>query len=117
MSESGSDGPSFDPRSWRVARPDSAKPEPAEPQVAPPPPRPTAEEAPTFDPKSWARPRQAAPASRRSGPSPGFWLAGIIGALVVVGGVGFVVTRPHPKPSPKAVAAPPPAAPTPHPAA
>jgi murein DD-endopeptidase MepM/ murein hydrolase activator NlpD len=119
MSESGSDGPSFDPRSWRAAKPGAAEPEPAKPAPSEPPPPQAADSPPTFDPKSWAQPRRRAAAARKSGSSAGLWLAGLVGVLAIAGaGIAFVALQPrHASPaSPKLVAiAQPPAAPSPHP--
>jgi murein DD-endopeptidase MepM/ murein hydrolase activator NlpD len=119
MSESGSDGPSFDPRSWRAAKPDSAKPEPAKPAAeATDAPRP-ADGPPTFDPKSWSRPKRAAPPLPRASGA-GWALGAVVGVLLLAGGgVGFLVLRaPHALPRPaKLVLAPPPVSAPAHPSA
>jgi len=85
MTESGPDGPSFDPRSWGAAKPDESKPAAADP---------------TFDPKSWTQPTIAA---RPSKPGAGPWLWVGLGGLLVVaiaaGGVVFLASR-KPPPTP-----------------
>jgi murein DD-endopeptidase MepM/ murein hydrolase activator NlpD len=77
MTDSGSDGPSFDPRRWGAAKPDASK---------------LAAGDPTFDPKSWSQPR--APAPRPKPPSGGWVLAGALVVVVIaVGGVGYFTWR------------------------
>src|SRR5580698_7626582 len=87
MTDSGPDGPSFDPRRWGAAKPDEAKP------AAPDP---------TFDPKAWAQPKSA-PRQRKS--SSGGLIAGVVAVAVLVGAgvTAFVVLGHRPAPPPPKV--------------
>src|SRR5579871_517847 len=73
---SGSDGPSFDPRSW-------TRPKPGDVGDSP--------EA-SFDPKSWTRAAPHAAEARRRGAG---WLWAVAAAVVVAGGGGFLFWRMH----------------------
>ena len=77
MTDSGSDGPSFDPRRWGAAKPDASK---------------RAAGDPTFDPKSWSQPKAAAPTVKSSS---GGWIVAVVLAVVLIAaaGVGFVAWR------------------------
>src|SRR5580658_6783972 len=88
MSDPGSDGPSFDPRSWRAAKAGESK---------------SGATDPTFDPKSWRRPK-AAEATRKSSPGP--WILVAVAALAGIVVVVAIVARPpaHSPPRPAQVA-------------
>jgi murein DD-endopeptidase MepM/ murein hydrolase activator NlpD len=87
MTDPGSDGPSFDPRSWGAAKPGESKPGAGDP---------------TFDPKSWSKPKVAAP--RRTASSGPLILAALAGFAVIGAVVAFAVwPRPHPTHSVKVV--------------
>jgi len=79
MTDSGPDGPSFDPRSWRGAKADESEAAGADP---------------TFDPKSWTQPKPVA-AVRNPGLGPWPWmLAGLLAVVVIgIGAVAFVGWR------------------------
>jgi murein DD-endopeptidase MepM/ murein hydrolase activator NlpD len=88
MSDPGSDGPSFDPRSWRAAKAGESK---------------SGATDPTFDPKSWRRPK-AAEATRKSSPGP--WILVAVAALAGIVVVVAIAARPpaHSPPRPAQVA-------------
>ena len=99
MSDSGPEGPSFDPRKWGAAKPDSAKPAPTDPTISA---KPTSVD-PTFDPKSWARPKVAV-TKPPSGGLQGWVIGGVLVAVLAAGGaVGFMILRnSHSSPAVKA---------------
>jgi len=84
MSDPGSDGPSFDPRSWRGAKRGESEPHAGDP---------------TFDPKSWRKPKRA---EARPRPSPGPWILLGLTALAVIGGGGGVAFALWPRAHPAA---------------
>jgi murein DD-endopeptidase MepM/ murein hydrolase activator NlpD len=89
MTDSGSDGPSFDPRSWGGAKPDTGAAGQADP---------------TFDPKSWSHKSASAPLKPKS--SSGIpLLAGLLAAAAIaMGVVGYFAWRGlHPPHSVKVV--------------
>jgi len=83
MTDSGSDGPSFDPRSWSGAKPDTGAAGQADP---------------TFDPKSWSHKSASAPLKPKS--SSGIpLLAGLLAAAAIaMGVVGYFAWRGLPPP-------------------
>lgn len=91
MSDQGPDGPSFDPRSWRTAKPEAAKPDVVKPDAPKPATGRPAPADPSFDPKSWSQPRTAAP-RRKPSRSPVLAVAMTAG-LLAFGALGFVIWR------------------------
>ena len=85
MSDPGSDGPSFDPRSWRGAKPGESNPNAGDP---------------TFDPKSWRKPKRAE-ARRKSSSGP--WILIGLALVAVIGVVAAIALWPRARPTPRPV--------------